>query len=209
VAGVTDWHAWHDGYDVAGSTLARRLAVVQARIRDVLDRLPPGPVRAVSMCAGEGRDLVDVLVTHPRRDDVSAWLVELDPRNAARARARAAGLPGVSVHVGDAALTDNYQGRVPADLVLMCGVFGNVTDADIRVTASAAAQLCTPDGFVVWTRHRREPDLVPRICEWYEAAGFERVWLSDPGLDFGVGVHRFAGPPVPCEPGVRLFTFIR
>ncbi len=206
---MRDWQEWHGGYDVPGSILARRLPVVQDRIRDALDGFPPGPVRVVSMCAGEGRDLLEVLTSHPRRADVSAWLVELDPGNAAQARARASQLPGVSVLVGDAALTDNYLGRVPADLVLMCGVFGNVTDADIHRTAATAPELCTPGGIVIWTRHRREPDLVPRLCRWYEEAGFERVWVSDPSLDFGVGVHRFVGTPKPLVPGVRLFTFVR
>jgi hypothetical protein len=206
---VTDWHQWHGEYDVPGSTLARRLSAVQERIRDALDGFPPGPLRVVSMCAGEGRDLLEVLASHPRRDDVSAWLVELDPRNAAVARERASGLPGVSVFVGDAALTDNYVGHVPADLVLMCGVFGNVVDADIQRTVAAASSLCAPGGVVVWTRHRREPDLVPQLCRWYEEAGFEPVWVSDPELDFGVGAHRFVGTPVPLKPGVRLFTFVR
>ena len=48
-----DWHAWHNAYDDPGSSLARRLAVVRARIADTLDAAPPGPLRAVSMCAGQ------------------------------------------------------------------------------------------------------------------------------------------------------------
>ena len=201
-----DWQDWHRSYDVPGSTLARRLSAVQDRIRIALDSFAPGPVRVVSMCAGEGRDLLEVLASHPRSVDVDAWLVELDPGNAARASA--SGLPGVSVFVGDAARTDNYVGHVPADLVLMCGVFGNVTDADIHATVTAAPQFCAPGGLVVWTRHRRPPDLVPQVCQWYEEAGFELVWVSDPSLDFGVGVHRFVGTPAPLVPGVRLFTFV-
>ena len=31
---------------------------------------------------------------------------------------------------------------------------------------------------------------MPTICGWFERAGFERRWLSDPGDRFGVGVHR-------------------
>jgi hypothetical protein len=206
---VTDWQRWHSEYDIPGSTLARRLVAVQDQIRSALDKFPPGPVRVVSMCAGEGRDLLEVLASHPRRDDVGAWLVELDPRNASSARRRASGLPGVSVLVGDAALTDNYIDHVPADLVLMCGVFGNVVDADIHRTIEAAPSLCAPGAVVVWTRHRREPDLVPQLCRWYEEAGFEPVWVSDPAQDFGVGTHRFVGTPTPLQPGVRLFTFVR
>jgi hypothetical protein len=199
-----DWQTWHDDYDQPGSWMARRLRVVQQRIRDALD---DGARRVVSLCAGQGRDLLEVLADHPRRDEVRARLVELDPRNAAVAREAAP--PGVEVVTADAALTDHYQGLVPADLVLVCGVFGNITGADIRRTVGFCAQLCATGGTVIWTRHRRdEPDLVPVICEWFEEDGFERRWVSDPVEDFGVGVHRFAGRPQPLALGARMFTFV-
>src|SRR5262249_58569663 len=67
-----DWRAWHGAYDDPGSSLARRLAVVRARIADTLDAAPPGPLRAVAMCAGQGRDLIPVLASHPRGPDVTA-----------------------------------------------------------------------------------------------------------------------------------------
>jgi hypothetical protein len=204
---VTHWRAWHDEYDVPESPLARRLACVQERIRSVLDAAPPGPVRVVSLCAGQGRDLLGVLADHPRRADVTGLLVEWDVHNVMRARSAAP--PGITVLLGDAASTSLYEGHVPADLVLMCGIFGNVSDADILTTVLAAPRFCATGGTVVWTRHRREPDLVPLICEWYESVGFERVFVSDPALPFGVGAHRFTGTPEPLQPGVRLFTFVR
>ncbi len=61
---------------------------------------------------------------------------------------------------------------------------------------------------MIWTRHRREPDLVPQLCRWFERCGFELEWVSDPGAGFGAGAHRFAGTPAPLEPGARMFTFI-
>jgi hypothetical protein len=206
-----DWAGWHTAYDDPTSKLARRLAVVQARIRDALDAAPPGAIRAVSLCAGQGRDLLDVLAGHPRRADVTARLVELDPRNvaAARSSAAAAGLAGVEVIEGDAALTDNYTGAVPAGLVLVCGVFGNVSDADIEATVGFLPQFVASGGIVVWTRHRGEPDLVPSIERWFVARGFDRVWLSAKEAGFGVGVHRFTRAPEPLRPGARMFTFTR
>ena len=203
-----DWRAWHDHYDNPDSSLARRLAVVQDWIRTVLDSSPPGPIRVVSLCAGQGRDLLDVLAGHPRRDDVHARLVELDERNAAAAREGAAGLPGVQVVTGDAALTDLYDGMVPADLVLVCGVFGNITLSDIERTVGFCTELCQTGGTVIWTRARDTPDPVPLVCDWFEGQGFERRWLSAPDAGFGVGVHRFVGRPRPLTAGARMFTFV-
>ncbi len=203
-----DWRAWHDAYDDPGSSLARRLVVVRARIADTLDAAPPGPLRAVSMCAGQGRDLIPVLANHPRGPDVTALLVELDPALAATARRSAAdaGLPGVEVVTGDASLTDAYAGRVPADLVLACGVFGNISESDIRRTVGCCAQLCATGGIALWTRRRTPPDLVPQICDWFGHEGFELNWLSDPAAGFGVGVHRFTARPRPLAAGLRMFS---
>ncbi|MEQ1787321.1 MAG: SAM-dependent methyltransferase, partial [Acidimicrobiales bacterium] len=67
-----DWVAWHAPYDDPGSNLARRLRWVQRRIRLALDDALPGPIRVLSLCAGQGRDLLEVLPDHPRRGDVRA-----------------------------------------------------------------------------------------------------------------------------------------
>ena len=204
-----DWKDWHHAYDVADSSMARRLRAVQEQIRRALDAAPPGPLTAVSLCAGEGRDLLPVLADHPRRDEVRARLVELDPRNTAVATAAVerAGLDQVEVVTGDAALIDQYQGLAPADLVLVCGVFGNITDADIEHTVACCAQLAKTGGTVVWTRHRGAPDRVPLICDWFAAQDFDLQWLSEPDAGYGVGVHRFTGVPRPLATGTRLFEF--
>jgi len=208
-----DWHGWHDRYNDPDTGLARRLAIVQDRVRAALSEAPPGPLRVISLCAGQGADLIVPLAAHPRRGDVTALLVELDPRNAAAARrlAAAAGLENVQVVIGDAALTSVYADLVPADLVLVCGVFGNLTDADIEATAGYCRQLCATGGLVIWTRGRWEPDLSSRVCDWFEERGFQRVWLSDisdPGFKHRVGVHRFTGSPLPLDPDAVMFTFI-
>ena len=204
-----DWQAWHDAYERPGSELSRRLLAVQDQVRAALDAAPPGPLRAISLCAGQGRDLIEVLATHPRRDDVTALLVELDPRNVAYARSSAerAGLDAVEAREADAAVIDEYTGLVPADLVLLCGIFGNVSDADIARTVAYAPRLTARGGTVVWTRHRDDPDLVPAICDWFADAGFARVWVSAEEDGYGVGVHRHTGEPPALERGARLFTF--
>ena len=206
-----DWLAWHERYDEPGSRLAQRLVVVQDRITRALDAAPPGPIRALSMCAGQGRDLLGVLERHPRRDDVTAVLVELDPRNAdvARQRVRDLGLGGIDVVTGDAAQTDHYLAYSPADLVVACGIFGNITAEDIHRTIGYCESLCAPGGAVVWTRHRKDPDMVPRVCEWFAQSGFELEFVNEPG-EFGVGVHH---RPADAEvralpPGETMFTFL-
>ena len=205
-----DWHGWHDDYDRPESRLARRLKAVQEQVRIVLDSAAPGSLRVISLCAGQGRDLLEVLAGHRRRGDVRARLVELDPRNAeaARAQTTAAGLEGVEIVTGDASLADHYRGMAPADLALACGVFGNITLGDIERTVGACCQLCKSGGTVIWTRGRAAPDRVPLICEWFEGLGFDRQWLSGPEEGFGVGVHRFRGEPQPLAEGQRMFTFV-
>lgn len=208
-----DWVAWHEGYDGARSSyLPRRLAVVQAEVRaalDVaLDAARSGPVRVLSMCAGQGRDLLGVLAEHPRAAEVEARLVELDPRLVARARADAAPWPGVQVVEGDAGQAEAYAGIAPAQVLLVCGVFGNVSEHDIDRTVGALPALAAADAQVVWTRHRLEPDRTPWIRQRFAAHGFaEEAWVA-PGDDlFGVGRHRLDRSPDPFPDAGRLFAF--
>jgi len=201
---AVDWQRWHEAYD-EDSSLARRLAVVQGRIRELLDRAQPGPIRVVSLCAGQGRDLLPVVAAHPRGPDVRARLVELDPRNVAAIPP----LPDVEVVCADAALLSAYEGAVPADIVLACGVFGNVTAEDIRRTIEHLPMLCARGAAVIWTRGASDPDLRPAIRGWFAEHGFEEgFFLAEPG-SFGVGVHRLAGEPQALDPAVKLFTFVR
>jgi hypothetical protein len=207
--GQRDWHEWHAAYDNPESGLSRRLSWVRDQITAVLDAAPAGPLRAISLCAGQGRDLIGVLAEHPRANDVTARLVELDPRNtevAARLAADA-GLGTVQIVTGDASLTSQYTDLVPADLVLACGLFGNMTNAHIKQTIGYCAQLCADGGAVVWTRGRWAPDLVPRICDWFEERGFDRVSLTSADQLQCVGAHRRTAPPEPLEPNAVMFAF--
>jgi hypothetical protein len=215
---MRDWARWHDQYDDPQSLLSTRLEVVQAHVANALNGAPPGPINLVSLCAGQGRDVVGVLPDHPRRADLTAVLVELNPANAqgARDRAAAAGLGNVQVREADAAVVANYADALPADVLLLCGIFGNVTDEDIRRTAAAAAAMCRQGGTVIWTRHRREPDLTPAIRGWFADAGFDEVaFEKGPTTTMtGVGVGRLraadAGQSAASSlPATPLFTFVR
>jgi ubiquinone/menaquinone biosynthesis C-methylase UbiE len=205
-----DWVDWHREYDDPGSRLSRRLAYVQQRVREAIESRPPGPIRVISVCAGQGHDILGVLSGHERASDVRALLVELDPHNAdvARARAADAGLDGVEVVQGDASLTAAYRDAVPSDVLLLCGIFGNVSDEDIEFTVRNAARLCAPDATVLWTRGRWAPDLTPTIRRWFEQAGFEELAFdSDDDGGFSVGTERLVTQPLDYDGSLRLFTF--
>ena len=176
---VQDWADWHLAYEDPTSALSARLARVRAHLAAAVDRSPPGRISLVSLCAGEGRDVCGVLPGHQRRDDVEAVLVESDHRNAAAARhaAMAAGLRRVEVREADASLVTNFADALPAQVLLLCGIFGNISDADIERTVRAAAALCAPGGTVIWTRHRRPPDLTSAIRTWFERDRIRRTRL--------------------------------
>ena len=209
----TDWVGWHEPYADPGSALSRRLRLVQHHIEGWLDERAGTPSRVVSACAGDGRDLLEVLARRGDRDRLEATLVELDPGLVADARTHAALLPGnlrVRVIEGDAGLTDLYAGATPADLVLLCGVFGNIRDDDVRGTIEALPGFCAPGATVIWTRSRREPDLTPAIRDWFSHNSFREVAFHAPeDVLFSVGVHRFTGEPRGLQPGRSLFRFVR
>lgn len=201
-----DWVDWHRAYDDPGSSLSTRLRLVQGHVGRALDE---GARRVVSLCAGEGRDVLGVLTGgHPAAGGVRARLVEVDPRLAAVAREAAAPWPGVAVVEADAGDTACLVGAVPADLLLLCGIFGNVADGDVERTIRLSPALCAPGATVVWTRHVDPPDLTPSVRRWFTEAGFEELAFDQPaGTHAGVGAARLVSPPGRFEPGVRMFAF--
>jgi hypothetical protein len=166
----------------------------------------------VSLCAGQGRDVIDAVATHPRREVVTALLVELDPTLVAFAQERAAAADlGEQVRVvhGDAARCHWYADHVPADLVLVCGVFGNISAADITRTIQGLPSLCVPGGHVIWTRHRRLPDATPAIRSDFAHSGFtELAFVAPEGTVMSVGHHRLDGGTRPFDPDRTLFDFV-
>jgi Putative methyltransferase len=207
-AGGRDWSEWHAGYD-RDSAQRRRLQVVQARIRDVLASQARGAIQVINPCSGQGRNLLPVIAEHPRRADIRARLVELDPRNVKIATTAAArlGLSDVEVVEGDASLTACLEGVAPAHVILACGVFGNISNEDIVHTIEQLPTLCAPAATVIWTRGRRPPDLRAAVRGWFTERGFEELSFQGEPEPFGVGVHRLVGKPRPFDPSLKLFTF--
>lgn len=208
---MKDWADWHAAYDDPSSPLAARLERVQAHLWRALDEAPAGPVRLVSLCAGQSRDVIGVLPGHARRRDVSAVLIESDERNVAAARQRAAeaGLPEVQVRQADASRVSQFADVLPADVLLLCGIFGNISARDIQRTVAAAPALCSNGATVIWTRHRRAPDLTPDVRAWFGASGFDEVAFEaiETSTLVGVGVNRLRQAPAAGLPDEPLFNF--
>ncbi len=98
---------------------------------------------------------------------------------------------------------------LPVNVLLLCGIFGNVSEEDITTTISAIPALIASEGMVIWTRGRSQPDLRPRIRSWFTAAGLQEVSFDGDPEPFGVGVASVTKP----DPAIRLlpqrlFTFL-
>jgi hypothetical protein len=95
---------------------------------------------------------------------------------------------------------------------MLCGIFGNVDEADIKNVIASLPGLVVGGGTVIWTRGASEPDMRPRIREWCDESGLVEVSFDGDPAPFGVGVNRKpCGPPQgPAKTfSGRLFTFVR
>jgi len=206
-----DWLAWHQDYDDPASPLSRRRRVVQHYLRTALAEQPPGgapgSVRLISLCAGDGVDVLEVLHSENR---VRALLVELDPQLASRARNAAERLPEVEVVTGDAALTARYLAFGRAHVLVAVGVFGNIDEADLRRTIAVLPALIEPDGLLVWSRGRGagERDASDLVRELLAGAGFAELDVTVPDdAKYRVGLHRLVRPAAGLTVPERLFRF--
>ena len=204
---MRDWHEWHRQYDDPDSSLSKRLVAVRRRLGELLDG--PQPVGSIlSLCAGDGRDILPLLADRPATPP-RLTLVELDDDLAATARLRAneTGV-GADVITGDAGATATYGDHLPVDLLMLCGIFGNITDADIRGTIAGVPAMLNHGGVVIWTRGAfKDRDIRGQIRQWFLDNGFDEVAFDADASGFGVGVNRVTARATvePIPP--RLFTF--
>jgi hypothetical protein len=209
---VTDWVAWHEEYRDPTSPLARRAVVVRELVGEAVAAHRGRSLCVLGLCAGDGGDLLPALGEWRDRKLVSGRLLELEPTLVDRARAALLReqLDGLEAVCGDAGRPSNYAGVIPADLVTACGIFGNISDDDVRRLIGAMCVLCARDGGVIWTRHRRRPDLTPAIRGWFADAGFrERTFISPGPDEFAVGWHQLTAEPQSVTLPASLFTFVR
>jgi hypothetical protein len=211
---MRDYLKWHDAYDDPNSDLSWRLSQTQTYIRLALDHLA-GPVTVLSLCAGDGRDVLSVLADRDDSSGVQTTLIELHPVLAQRARefAAEAGLTGVTVRSQDAGNTAAYAGSVPADLVIMMGIFGNISDDDVHRTIETAPQLCKSGATLLWSRSTNGSDRNASVRGWLSEAGFTELdyleFDQDEGERAALGSARYDGPPQTFAIGRQLFTFLQ
>lgn len=209
---LRNYREWHQEYDDPDSGISWRLRAVQRYLTDALDATTR-PVRVLSSCSGDGRDIIEVLAQREDADRVQVTLVEIDPVLADRATstARAAQLPHLEVRVTDAGNTDAYAGLVPADLVLLVGIFGNIDDEDLERTIRASPELCAPGATLIWSRGRDHTDRNDAVRQWFAEAGFSEIHYLErnTGSRPALGAVRYVGEPRELRPGRQLFTFWR
>lgn len=207
-----DWYEWHDLYNTEPK-LQQRLEIVREYIAYSLNASPDGAIQIVSVCAGDGRDLLGTLKNHPRAKDVSARLVEINSNLVERGRATIESLglaKQIEIINGDATLATNYVGAVPADIVIVCGVFGNLAqEAELNRLLDNLSFLSKPGAFVIWTRgHSNGIPFSDNVRKILSASGFEEVnfKLTVTG-DMGVGLHRYLGENLATPKEQKLFVF--
>jgi hypothetical protein len=207
-----DWVKWHMGYETTPSLLAR-LELVRAHITSCLDASQPGPIHVLSLCAGDGRDLIEALTDHPRAPDVRAHLIEASEQLVQKGRA-AVEVAGLAQQIefvcADATDPSTYAGLAPADLVLLCGVLGNVPDEDVSRLVKSLSCLCRTGGFAIWTRSYQGKGSyqIARIKGVFHSSGFkEDCFDITPDGTYGIGTHRHMGEVLPLPKGLKLFEF--
>ena len=205
-----DWQDWHRHYDNPNSSIALRLEVVQGDLRRALAESPKGDgiTQLITMCAGEGRDVLPVLAEETTR--VNAILIEYDETLSQRARnaIEYLGLSGVEVKTADAGTTDTYRDLPPAHILTVCSVFGNIPVEDVRRTIATLPALMADDGIVIWTRSGHDKSV--EIRRAFLDHGFEEMSFTGTSDEmFWIGMNRLINKPARLHPpaGARMFSF--
>jgi len=208
-----DWVKWHENYE-ASPSLKARLLVVREHLSRCFDSQPPGVIQVLSICAGDARDLIGLLATHPRKMDVKAYLVEDNAElveNGRKVIVEAGFEEQLQFVVADATISSTYLGLVPVDVVLMAGVFGNLRSEEVARLIRNLSSLCKCGGYVVWTRHRRLHNGLNQIAlirRLFSESDFEEILIEDtPDDSFTIGSHRYKGAGQVLRGGIKLFEF--
>jgi hypothetical protein len=209
--GTDGWSGW-PGKAYARSGYHQRLSAVQTHLSQCLDSAPGGEVRIVSICAGDGRDVIGVVESHRRRNEITAWLVELN-RHSVSVGVRRATSAGLEERVrylnADATIYETYRNVWPSDIVLVCGVWGHVPVCDRMPLVRAIAGLCKSGSSVIWTRGvSRGHAHLQAIQSLFADSDWNEVRLSiTPDRKWAAATYRYVGAPLDRPQGGRIFQF--
>lgn len=211
--GARIWSGWpEEAYQ--RESYRQRLGEVQKHLGLSLDAAPTGSLRILSICAGDGRDVIGVLRVHQRRGDITAWLVELNRRSVA-AGIRAASIARLE-NSGrflneDATLCRTYQNIGPSDIVLVCGVWGHVPPHERGRLVQGLASLCKPGAAVIWTRGVSQGMVrLQEIQVRFASPSWEQVRVSlTPDQRWAVATNCFRGSPIDAARSGQFFQFER
>jgi SAM-dependent methyltransferase len=208
-----DWVRFHHLYET-WPPLQARLQIVRQQIGAALAAMPPGRVRILSLCAGDGRDLLGALSDYPRATDVEACLIDNNAELVARGEAARAelGLPAsIRFLHADATCAELYLPLAPADLVVAAGVFGHLEPPSMQRLVQSLCSLCKTNARVIWTHRIDRPADEYRIAllrQMLHAADFdEQIFTPTDPPGFVVATHAFNGQPLPLVTDEPLFDF--
>lgn len=209
-----NWVNWHERYEFS-LPLRERLNEVRGQIDLALSEVATDPVQVLSLCAGDGRDLIGSLAAYKQKKTVHANLIELDPELVAKGQAAIERLclaDQLTFHCADATQSATYRDIPPADVIILSGVFGNLKENDVQQLIVSLQSLCHRGALVVWTRNLGEFDdgekATQMIRESFRAADFrEKVLVRTPCGVFVIGTYIFQGEHRPLPADTTLFEF--
>jgi hypothetical protein len=207
-----DWATWHDLYEVS-TPLKERLMAVRAQIAAAAAKIPGQSWHLVSICAGDGRDVIGTFAAADARQEVHATLIESHPELVTRGQAAVEQLGlarRITFRCADATQSSTYVDMRPAQIIVLSGVFGNLKERDVQRLIAALPSLCERDASVIWTRSLFDDGAkaTQLIRQCFVAADFtEEVVVRTPLGLFAVGTHAFRGVRRPLPVNKTLFEF--
>jgi 2-polyprenyl-3-methyl-5-hydroxy-6-metoxy-1,4-benzoquinol methylase len=200
------WYDWHiEKHSDPNSYTSQRMTdiglVIEEYLKDTVHRS-----NIVSVCAGQGLDLIPILRQYPNSAD--AYLIDIEQQNIDHINKISTGLEGIHTYAADATVSNTYiNNKIPrANLLLVCGVFAHLTSEDQSIFIQNMRSLLKPGGYVIWTRI---DEYLNDIHEKFENNGYKKIDLSHINLSTGsVGMSRLKESIKTLHPDKQIFNFL-
>src|SRR5262249_33753032 len=125
-----------------------QLLAVRAQIAAAAAKAPGTSVHLVSLCAGDGRDVIGTFAAADARQDMHATLIEAHPALVTRGQAAVEQLGltrRITFRCADATHSSTYVDLRPAQILVLSGIFGNLTARDVQRLIAVLPSLCARD----------------------------------------------------------------